>query len=156
MQRQVVKDPKKWWDTTRKLWLRNLLYRESLGLARRSLADYAEERARLLHQQLPLDPWGISNRRDMQSAARRSTATSVSTSGAVHRVCQASFQTSSATTTRTEKDKTYKKNKKVSKSSYHTIKPSEKQPPNSSALRGRSRSSDCNGAIVFPCSGSWS
>ena len=153
MQRQVVSDPKKWWDETRRLWLRNLLYRERMGLARRSLADYAEERARLLHQQLPLDPWGTSKRRDMQSAARRSTAASVSTSGAV---CQASFQTSSAKTSRIKKNKKHEKDKQVRERRYHTIKTSEKQPPDSSVLRGRSRSSDCNGAIVFPCSGSWS
>ena len=151
MQRQVVNDAKKWWDETRRLWLRNLLQRESLGLPRRSLADYAEERARLLHVQLPPDPWG---RKDMQSAERSSTAASVSTSGAV---CQASFQKASSNTSSIKKNMKHGKDKTVREGSrYHTIKTSEKQPPDSSVLRGPSRNSECNRAIVFPCMGSWS
>ena len=156
MQLQVVIDPKKWWALTRDLWLRNHLYRESRGLPRRKLADYAADRARLLHQKLPPDPWGTSNRREMKPAASRSTATSVSTSDVVHRVCQASPQTSSAKNNRTKKNKKNKKDKKVKNTSHHASKPSEKQPPNSSVLRGRRRASDRNGEIVSPHAELWS
>ena len=66
---QTVSDAKEWWDMARKQWLYNHLARESKGLPLRRLAEYAAERAHLLNQELPPDPWGSSSKKEMSSAS---------------------------------------------------------------------------------------
>ena len=102
---QIVYDAKEWWDTTRRLWLYSVLSREQMGLPPRRLAEYAAERALLLHQELPPDASGVTARRP---ASRSSTAaTTTVTSSAIVPVCKTSKVK--------RKDKKNTRNKKTDK-----------------------------------------
>ena len=102
---EIVYDAKNWWDIARSLWLRSVLFRERKGLPPRTLAEYAAERALLLHQELPPDPSGVTARRP---ASRSSTAaTTMVTSSAIVPVCKTSKVK--------RKDKKNTRNKKTDK-----------------------------------------
>ena len=135
MSLQIVADAKQWWIITRKLWLLSVLERERKGLPPRPLAKYAAERAQLLHQELPPDPWGATARRKQPTSpasASSSAAMSMATSTAILPVCQASMVTKG----RRRKEKTMNNNGKKKRTiSGHKLKTSEEQPPNSSMLR---------------------
>ena len=86
---EIVYDAKEWWDTTRRLWLRNVLCRESKGLPPQPLTRYAAQRALLLHQELPPDPWGAKARRPASMSSNAAVPTT--TSSVILPVCQASM-----------------------------------------------------------------
>ena len=129
---EIVYDAKNWWDITRSLWLRSVLFRERKGLPPRTLAEFAAERALLLHQELPPDPWGATARRPASTSS--SAAMSMTTSSVILPACQPSM-----VKRKNEKNNTRNKiDKQKRKIGGHTLKTSQEQPPNSSMLR-----SDC-------------
>ena len=122
---QIVYDAKKWWDITRSLWLRSVLFREGKGLPPRPLAEYAAERALLLHQELPPDPSGATARRPASPSS--SAAMSMATSSVILPVSQASL-----VKRKPKKNTRNKVDKKERKIGGHKLKTSQEQPPNSS------------------------
>ena len=124
---EIVYDAKEWWDTTRRLWLRNVLCRESKGLPPQPLTRYAAQRALLLHQELPPDPWGAKARRPASMSSNAAVPTT--TSSVILPVCQASMV--GGTKGKNTRNKIYKQKTNIGGS---TRKTSQEQPRRSSML----------------------